>query len=338
MIELHPDFEAHPLLRSAHGMTIVGSQWGRGLKDFAAQAEAFEVRVSEHTRILVEANWQPQGDAPVLVLVHGLGGDARRSYMLGTAEKAFRRGFHVVRMNMRNSAGTGAWTPTLYNAGLTEDLLATTGWVTERLPSQPIVLGGFSLGGSVILNTLAEWGSAYPQDLRGAVVVSVPFDLHIADVALRRGGMNRLYVKYFMRGFRRLWLEKHAAFPELYPQDGLHGVRTVRDFDEKWTGPSFGYASADDYYASASAIAKLNAIHAPVLAVHAADDPFVPLPEQARAQIENHASCQLLWSRHGGHVGFLARRAASNSVWQDADRWWAENRVVQAAHEWVRMA
>ena len=98
-------------------MTIFGSQLSRGLGEFAAAAEQVEVPVDARTRILAEVNWQADRGAPVLIIVHGLGGDARRSYVLGTADKAWRSGFSVVRMNMRNSAGTEAWTPTLYNAG-----------------------------------------------------------------------------------------------------------------------------------------------------------------------------------------------------------------------------
>ena len=326
------------MLRSAHLMTIFGSQLSRGLGKFVDSAERVEVTVDARTRILIEVNWQPDREAPVLIIVHGLGGDAQRSYVLGTADKAWRSGFTVVRMNMRNSGGTEAWTPTLYNAGLTEDLEATVTWLSRVVPGVPLVYCGFSLGGSVTLNTLAKWGKRLPEGSVGTAVVSVPFDLHAADVELRRPGLNRVYVRYFLRSFRAIWKAKHAAYPDIYPLDGLKTVRTVRDFDEQWTGPNFGYSGADEYYSAAQAVGKLQDIHLPGLVVHAEDDPFVPLTEQARTALADHPTLKLMLSDKGGHVGFLARRPKPEpDGWRDLDGWWAENRVVHAATQFLRM-
>src|SRR5207253_9008185 len=61
----------------------------------------------------------------VLVLVHGLEGSSDSNYMRGIAEKAFHRGFHVVRLNQRNCGGTEALTPTLYNSGMSGDRKST---------------------------------------------------------------------------------------------------------------------------------------------------------------------------------------------------------------------
>ncbi|MCH2100423.1 MAG: alpha/beta fold hydrolase [Planctomycetes bacterium] len=319
-------------------MTIFGSQLPRGLGKFVDSAEQIEVVVDMHTRILVEVNWQSDHEAPVLIIIHGLGGDARRSYVLGTADKAWRSGFTVVRMNMRNSGGTEAWTPTLYHAGLTDDLEATVNWLSRVAPGVPLVYCGYSLGGSVTLNALAKWGKRLPEGSAGTVVVSVPMDLHAADVELGRAGINRLYVKYFLRRFQNIWGAKHAVYPDLYPRNGLKEVSTIRDFDEKWTGPNFGYSGADEYYSAAQMVGKLQDVHLRGLVVHAEDDPFVPLTQQAHAALAEHSNLRLLLSEMGGHVGFLGRSPnAEPSGWRDFDRWWAENRVVHAATQFLRM-
>src|SRR5206468_8860008 len=54
----------------------------------------------------------------------GLEGSSDGNYVRGIAEKAFHRGFHVVRMNQRNCGGTEALTPTLYNSGMSADYRA----------------------------------------------------------------------------------------------------------------------------------------------------------------------------------------------------------------------
>jgi len=312
--------------------TILGSQLPRRVSALLATQESIPVQVDEGTRIRLDVNRATHANAPVLIVVHGLGGSSLRGYMTGTANKAWGKGMNVVRMNMRNAGGTESWTNTLYHAGLTEDLEATVRWVEQEFPESSIVLSGFSLGGSVTLNTLAKWGTALPSKLKGAVVVSVPFDLHACDRSLHRGGINGVYVRYFMRSFRTMWKRKSAVFPLEFPGKGLDTVKSVRQFDERWTAPSFGFGTADNYYDSVSPIKLLPQIHCPGLVVHAEDDPFVPLTSDDRAAIMAHPTLQLLLAERGGHVGFLGRRPQPNSDgWQDQDGWWAENRIVQAA-------
>src|SRR5437016_8111679 len=81
-------------------------------------AEARRFQVDKDSSLLGHCHWQPgnRKEAPVLVLVHGLEGSSDSNYMRGIAEKAFHRGFHVVRLNQRSCGGTEALTPTLYNS------------------------------------------------------------------------------------------------------------------------------------------------------------------------------------------------------------------------------
>ena len=47
----------------------------------------------------------------------------------------------------------------------------------DEVVTPPLLLGGVSLGGNVLLKWLGEQGSAVPSAVRAAVAVSVPFDL-----------------------------------------------------------------------------------------------------------------------------------------------------------------
>src|SRR5262249_7708832 len=103
-------FEPHPLLKNGHLMTLAGVFWRRRFLLPAAEDRLF--RVAEETQILGRCHWQPgaltagrRPDKPVLVIVHGLEGSSESNYMLGVAEQAYARGFHVVRLNQRNCGG-----------------------------------------------------------------------------------------------------------------------------------------------------------------------------------------------------------------------------------------
>ena len=114
-------FEPHPLFRNPHVATVAAAYWPR---DFSALLPAtnrlFEVEPG--TWLLAKCHWQ---DSPrlhnTLVLVHGLEGSSESPYMLGIAERAYQRGFNVLRMNQRNCGGTEHLTPTLCHSGLSED-------------------------------------------------------------------------------------------------------------------------------------------------------------------------------------------------------------------------
>lgn len=310
-------------------MTIAGARWPRRLEAFAAAAQEFWLPVDRETSVKVEMNWHSDPDAPVLVLVHGLMGSARSPYMLGTAAKAFARGFATLRLNIRNCGGTWDRTPTLYNAALTEDLEALAAWLGEHHPGSAVGVAGFSIGGSIVAHAAAKWGSRPPCDVRAIALVSTPFNLVTCCRAMHTGAMNRLYMKNFLRGFRHALEGKAERFPHLYPYDAARGLRDFYTMDRVWTAPSFGYRSANDYYNRASAMHALPGIELPGLVIHAEDDPLVPYNARDLAGLRSRPNLRLLMTRWGGHNSFLAAAPAGEGEERDPDRWWAENRLVQ---------
>ncbi len=108
----------------------------------------------------------------------------------------------------------------------------------------------------------------------------------------------------------------HARFPELGPVE-LRGVRTLRDFDDHYTAPRGGFASADEYYARCSLVDALPRLTVPGLIVHAIDDPFVTHEPVQEAVRTTNLAVELL--EHGGHLGYLSRhRCAGDHRWLDA--------------------
>lgn len=317
---LSPAFTPYRLLPGGHAQTLAGKFWPRRLRHRA------ELRAATTTLLQVEPGTQVtlrcnlRRGAPTVLLIHGLEGSADSGYILGTADKALSAGLGVARLNMRNCGGTEHLTPTLYHSGLTADVDAALRFLLEQGPD-PIALCGFSMGGNLVLKLVGEYGTQAPVALRAVVAISAAADLGAAAALLERPE-NRVYQAFFLRGLAGRVRRKARRHPTRYDARHLTALRTVRQFDERYTAPSFGFRDAADYYEQASAALLLPKIRVPTLLIHAEDDPFVPLTPRVREAAGGNPHLRTLITPRGGHVGFLGRATA------DEDLFWAEHRAV----------
>src|SRR2546428_3740503 len=160
-------FEPHPLLRNNHLMTLAASFVPRRFRALPASSERL-FETEPRTQLLGHCHWQAErGEHPALVLVHGLEGSSESGYMLGIAEKAFRAGFSVIRLNQRNCGGTERLTPTLYNSGLSGDYRAVLAELAERDAVPEIFFAGYSIGGNLVLKMAGRLREAAPRPVRG---------------------------------------------------------------------------------------------------------------------------------------------------------------------------
>src|SRR5260370_10479820 len=131
-------------------------------------AEPRLFQVDPESRLLAHCHWQPGKPkaVPVIVVVHGLEGSSDSNYVRGIAEKAFHRGFHVLRMNQRNCGGTEALTPTLYNSGMSADYRSVFEELSNRDGFEQIFFARYSICGKPVTTMAREIVSAQPKPLR----------------------------------------------------------------------------------------------------------------------------------------------------------------------------
>jgi hypothetical protein len=298
-------------LAGGHRQTLLGYGLRRMLR-FSHPAEDLVVDAGDGVRLLLRATWQPgpREERPALVIVHGLGGSDRSSYIVSTGLLAHARGWHVVRMNMRGSGDGEALCPLLYNAGLDRDLLAAVAAVDAVTPRVAVI--GYSLGGNLALLMLGRRRAEVPASLLAVAAVSAPVDLATCAAALESPG-NGVYQRYFMRMLGEAYRRRHAARPDLFSAGRELGLRTVREYDDRITAPFGDYESAAHYYASSSAGPWLAAIDRPALLLAAADDPMIPRDSVERWPCSPSVTREI--AHTGGHVGFVARSQAPGWFW-----------------------
>jgi uncharacterized protein len=319
MAQPAPEFRPHPLLKNGHVMTMASAFWRRSFSLPSPEDRLFQV--DPESRILGHCHWQQgKGKAtPLLVLVHGLEGSSDSNYMRGIAEKAWQRGFHVIRLNQRNCGGTELLTPTLYNSGMSADYRA----VLEALSGDgfaKIFFAGYSMGGNLVTKMAGELGENAPSALRGVAAVCPALNLASCADALERAE-NYFYQRHFVAGLMSRFAKKARLFPHKYSSDGFGGIRTVREFDDAITAPNFGYRDAQEYYEAAGAKRVVDKIRVPYLLITAQDDPFVPYDAIRATGAELNPHIIFAAPEHGGHCAFISNQPRPR-------RFWAESRIV----------
>jgi predicted alpha/beta-fold hydrolase len=280
--------------------------------------------VETDARVLLKCRWQQnRREAPTLLLLHGLEGSSESLYVVGTSQKAYRAGFNVVRMNMRNCGGTEHLAPTLYHSGMTGDISRVLSEELAGRESLPrVYVAGFSMSGNMVLKLAGDYGAGFPSALAGVVAVSPSIEIGACADAIGRRA-NVVYRLSFMRSLRRRVRAKARLRPELFDTRGLWRVRHIRQFDERYTAPQGGYAGASDYYERASSFRVIPRIKVPTLIIHSADDPLIPAAPFLDPSTAANPNVLLVLTRGGGHVGFISGANAAE------DRRWAENRAVE---------
>jgi predicted alpha/beta-fold hydrolase len=330
-----PSFVPRRFLRNGHVQTIVGNFLPRANSLPAPIAELVEVCPATGsqiaTQILCLCHWHPEearAERPTAIIVHGLEGSADSQYVVGNANKLWRAGANIIRMNMRNCGGSNyemaRLTPTLYHSGLSGDVGAVMRYFLTREHLQSIALVGYSMGGNLVLKLAGELGADAPPQLRSVVGVSPAIDLGPSATALHRPA-NRLYERRFLRNLLKRFRQKVRLFPRAFDPNRATGINSLRDFDHRITALYSGFASADDYYYRAAAARVVDRIAVPALIIHALDDPFVTITPETHTTIAANPNITLLETEHGGHCAFLAPVIRANSD----DGYWAETTLLR---------
>jgi uncharacterized protein len=315
-------------LSGPHSQTIAGRLLRR-----AKPQGLRRVRIDTPDGDFLDLDFTPLAEPgrPVVLLLHGLEGSARRGYALNMYSELATWGVGAVGLNFRSCSGEPNRLARSYHSGETGDLAFCLDVLEHMLPGSALGAIGFSLGGNVLLLYLGQVGDAAAKRLTACVAVSVPYDLGACERALDSTRMGRWYVRVFLKTL----VQKAEAKADLLPAGvdlrRIRAARTFREFDDAATAPLHGYAGADDYYARASSAPAIDRIRVPTLLVQAEDDPFLPARAIPTAAIGANPSLQPVVTPKGGHVGFVAGTPWAPEFWveQQAARYLAQRLLAE---------
>jgi predicted alpha/beta-fold hydrolase len=267
----------------------------------------------------LDLDWVPaqNREAPLVLLLHGLEGSARRGYAINTYSALAANGLRAVGLNFRSCGGEPNLTARFYHSGETGDLRVAIDLLEQRFGQHVAAAIGFSLGGNVLLKYLAEEGA--DARLGAAVAVSVPYDLAAGADALDATPMGRLYTSHFLASLVEKMESKSALLGSHIDLERIRRARSFREFDDAATAPLHGFAGAEDYYSRSSSGPLLDRIRVATLLIHAADDPFLPPSAIPHGAIDRNDCLRVVLTRRGGHVGFIAGSLLRPAFWAEAE-------------------
>ncbi|PQB05310.1 YheT family hydrolase [Aureitalea marina] len=251
----------------------------------------------------LDFHYQKPESNKIVVLLHGLEGNAQRSYIKGQARVLQEDGWDLCAMNYRGCSGSDNLLYRSYNAGATEDLEEVIRYISEKDRYDEICLIGFSLGGNLLLKYLGEERDLSPL-ITKAVAISTPLSLRGSLEELTKW-YNWVYRTTFLRYLRKKYKRKMPTYPEQMSQVELKQIRNLLEFDHRYTAKAHGYLDAWDYYNQCSSVNFLAAIDRPILILNALNDSFLSPDCYPEDLATKSKKIYLEMPQHGGHVGFV---------------------------------
>jgi len=263
----------------------------------------------------LDLDWIDNNSEYLIIISHGLEGSSDRPYMKGMAKAYSDNNFDVLSWNFRGCSEEINKQLRFYHSGATDDLDLVINHAQKK-SYKAISLIGFSLGGNLTLKYLGE---KTRKHIKRAVVFSVPLHLHSSCVKISESS-NYLYSRRFLKNLKKKIMSKAEQMPDKLDIKGLKNIKTLKDFDDKYTAPIHGFKDAEDYYNACSSIYFLESIKTPTLIVNAANDPFLSDKCYPTKKVEGHDYVKLEVPKQGGHVGFADF---------DSKYYWSEQRALK---------
>ena len=250
--------------------------------------------------------------SPTIIIFHGLEGSSQSHYTVALVRSIQEKKWGAVVPHFRGCSGFPNKLVRAYHAGDHQEIDYIIRHIC-KITLGPVFAVGISLGGSALLNWLARNNLSRRQLLHAAAVVSVPLDLNVTGSLLEKG-INKIYTWFFLKSLKEKCLIKTNLFKLGLDAEEIKSIKTLREFDDKYTAPVHGFLNVKDYWTRASAQQWLAKIQTDTLMIHSRNDPLIPqsnLP--VKDKLPKNIRCH--YTHDGGHVGFTTGKFPGNINW-----------------------
>ena len=261
------------------------------------------IELNDGDFIDVDWSYAAQPSNRVVILLHGLEGNAQRPYITGTAKLFNQNGIDACAVNFRGCSGEPNRLFRSYHSGATEDLDAVVTSILEQDKYSEIFIKGISLGANMALKYVGERNDV-PKEIKAVIAISTPCDLKGSCDALMHL-KNRHYAIRFLAHLKDKLKPKLALFPQDISIADFNSIKNLVNFDDVYTSKAHGFKDAYDYYEKASCLQFLPNIKLPSLIINALNDSFLSAECYPVKEAKQNPNLYLEMPKYGGHVGFI---------------------------------
>ena len=236
------------------------------------------------------------GSETIVLIVHGLSGNAMSPYCASAASAAARAGFSSLRLSLRGADYSGE---DILHGGITQDLWAALA-APEIARYQRVLLLGYSVGGHIVLRAAIERLDAR---VCAAAAICPPLDLRRATTAFDHPA-RRPYRRHIFHGMNKAYAAAATRGRVHVPPAVVARAQSCRERDSLTVVTRFGFRSAEDYYERESVAPRLHSLQIPSLVVASRNDPLVPVDTIVPALADASRALSVAWVEAGGHVYF----------------------------------
>jgi len=308
-------YQAPRFLKNPHANTIFPAIM-RKVKDVVYSRQ----RIRTPDDDFLDLDWSKVGSRKLVIVIHGLEGDASRPYIRGMVRAFNQEGWDGIGFNFRGCSGEVNCKPQSYHMGWTYDIDFLTKKIAEERAYDEIVLVGFSLGGNTILKFLGEQPEEVASIVSKAVTFSVPIHIPSTNIGFKHP-RNWIYLNRFIKSLNKKAIAKKKVLADDFPLDLKEMPRNFDEFDELITGPVHGFKNAQDYWERCSSLQYIPNIQIPTLLVNAADDTFLSDQCYPVELSKKHDFFHFEMPEKGGHVGF--------TTFGEEGQYWSEKRALR---------
>lgn len=265
-------------------------------------------RLELDDRDFLDLDWSyaKQPSDKVIILLHGLEGNAQRPYITAAAKLFNENGVDACAVNFRGCSGEPNRLYRSYHSGATEDLEAVVNHILEKDKYREIYIKGISLGANMALKYAGE-REQLSKALKGIVAVSSPCYLKGSCDALM-SLRNKHYAIRFLAHLKDKLRPKLEQFPQDISVTDFNSIKTLVDFDDVYTSKAHGFKDALDYYEKSSSLQYLPSITIPTLIINSLNDSFLSAECYPVKEAKQNPNLYLEMPKYGGHVGFIDKK------------------------------
>ena len=285
-------------------VSTVYSGLARRVKDVHQTRE--RMTLSDGDFIDLDWSYSKEKRNKLIIVIHGLEGDAQRPYVTSTAKLFNKNEVDAVCVNLRGCSGEDNLKYRSYHSGATDDLSDIIQHIISTKHYTQMDLKEFSLGANLVLKYLGE-SNEIPKEIKAGIAVSVPCYLKGSCDELHTF-KNVLYHNRFRKHLIDKLKNKHKQFPESVSESEIKSIRTLLDFDNVYTSKAHGFDDANQYYEKSSSLQFLHNIKTPTLIINALNDSFLSPECYPVKEAKENSNLYLEMPDHGGHVGFIDKK------------------------------